>query len=91
MGNLELVQLLLSHGADPFLSTQLNDALCYSAAAQYGCYRLAISSSSLPHGHKSLLRIKKRKSAGWTVLYAFEDIMVNSKVCKFLHDVFLHC
>ncbi|VVC91185.1 unnamed protein product, partial [Leptidea sinapis] len=35
VGNLELVQLLLSHGADPFLSTQLNDALCYSAAAQY--------------------------------------------------------
>lgn len=39
MGNLELVQLLLAHGADPFLSTQRTDALCYSAAAQYGCYR----------------------------------------------------
>ncbi|KAL4721059.1 hypothetical protein ACJJTC_007012 [Scirpophaga incertulas] len=39
VGNLELVQLLLAHGADPFLSTQLNDGLCYSAAAQFGCYR----------------------------------------------------
>ncbi|VVC91187.1 unnamed protein product, partial [Leptidea sinapis] len=52
VGNLELVQLLLSHGADPFLSTQLNDALCYSAAAQYGCYRVE---GRLFYGHKIVL------------------------------------
>ncbi|RVE42850.1 hypothetical protein evm_012499 [Chilo suppressalis] len=54
VGNLELVQLLLSHGADPFLSTQLNDALCYSAAAQYGCYSAV--GVCCTHGRRACLR-----------------------------------
>jgi ankyrin repeat/BTB/POZ domain-containing protein 2 len=37
--NLEMVSLLLSHGAHPFLSTLLKDSLCYSGSAQRGCYR----------------------------------------------------
>lgn len=38
-GNLEMIALLLSHGARPFLSTLLRDSLCYSSSAQKGCYR----------------------------------------------------
>jgi ankyrin repeat/BTB/POZ domain-containing protein 2 len=37
-GNLEMVSLLLLHGADPFLSTTIKDTLCYSGTAQRGCY-----------------------------------------------------
>jgi hypothetical protein len=36
---MEMVSLLLSHGAHPFLSTLLKDSLCYSGAAQRGSYR----------------------------------------------------
>ncbi|XP_048481072.1 ankyrin repeat and BTB/POZ domain-containing protein 2 [Plutella xylostella] len=61
-GNLEMVQLLLSHGADPFLSTQLNDALCYSAAAQYGCYSaIAVACA---HGRRSIVRAILTASRG---------------------------
>lgn len=42
-GNNEMVALLLAHGAQPFLSTLIKDAFCYSAAAQRGCYRCVIS------------------------------------------------
>jgi len=38
-GSQDMVTLLLSHGANPFLSTLLKDSLCYSGAAQRGCYR----------------------------------------------------
>lgn len=38
-GNLEIISLLLSHGAHPFFSTLLKDPLCYSGAAQRGCFR----------------------------------------------------
>ncbi|KAJ8725304.1 hypothetical protein PYW07_016262 [Mythimna separata] len=61
VGNLELVQLLLSHGADPFLSTQLNDALCYSAAAQYGCYSAVAVCCA--HGRRACLRAAVRGGA----------------------------
>ncbi|XP_072942209.1 ankyrin repeat and BTB/POZ domain-containing protein 2 isoform X2 [Epargyreus clarus] len=62
VGNLELVQLLLSHGADPFLSTQLNDALCYSAAAQYGCYSAVAVCCT--HGRRACLRAAVRAGGG---------------------------
>ncbi|XP_038213028.1 ankyrin repeat and BTB/POZ domain-containing protein 2 isoform X3 [Zerene cesonia] len=66
VGNLELVQLLLSHGADPFLSTQLNDALCYSAAAQYGCYSAVAVCCA--HGRRACLRAAARGGGGRAVL-----------------------
>ncbi|XP_060800643.1 ankyrin repeat and BTB/POZ domain-containing protein 2 [Amyelois transitella] len=62
VGNLELVQLLLSHGADPFLSTQLNDALCYSPAAQYGCYSAVAVCCT--HGRRTCLRAAVRGGSG---------------------------
>jgi len=37
-GNLDMISLLLQHGARPFLSTLVRDSLCYSSSAQKGCY-----------------------------------------------------
>lgn len=53
-GNSEMVSLLLSHGAHQFLSTQTNDTLCYSAAAQRGCYSAVSVAAS--HGQKAILQ-----------------------------------
>lgn len=53
-GNLEMVSLLLAHGANPFLSTQLLDSLCYSASAQRGCYSSISVAAS--HGQRSILQ-----------------------------------
>ena len=38
-GIVEVVALLLAHGAHAFLSTQQKDLLCFSGTAQRGCYR----------------------------------------------------
>ncbi|XP_049864834.1 ankyrin repeat and BTB/POZ domain-containing protein 2 isoform X2 [Pectinophora gossypiella] len=76
VGNLELVQLLLSHGADPFLSTQLNDALCYSAAAQYGCYSAVAVCCT--HGRRACLRAAVRggaKGAGAGAVLSLEEVL----------------
>ncbi|CAH4036159.1 unnamed protein product [Pieris brassicae] len=72
VGNLELVQLLLSHGADPFLSTQLTDALCYSAAAQYGCYSAVAVCCT--HGRRACLRAAVRGGGGRAVL-SLEEVL----------------
>lgn len=37
-GAVDIVALLLSHGANAFLSTQHKDSLCFSSTAQRGCY-----------------------------------------------------
>ncbi|CAH0721393.1 unnamed protein product, partial [Brenthis ino] len=76
VGNLELVQLLLSHGADPFLSTQLNDALCYSAAAQYGCYSAVAVCCT--HGRRACLRAAVRggaRGAGGGAILSLEEVL----------------
>ncbi|CAG9792248.1 unnamed protein product [Diatraea saccharalis] len=74
VGNLELVQLLLSHGADPFLSTQLNDALCYSAAAQYGCYSAVAVCCT--HGRRACLRAAVRGGArGAGAVLSLEEVL----------------
>nr|CAD7258854.1 unnamed protein product [Timema shepardi] len=52
-GNAEMVSLLLAHGAHPFLSTLLKDSLCYSGAAQRGCYSAISVAAS--HGQRSIL------------------------------------
>ncbi|XP_065158993.1 ankyrin repeat and BTB/POZ domain-containing protein 2 isoform X2 [Atheta coriaria] len=54
MGNIEMVQLLLAHDAHPFLSTLIKDSLCYSAAAQRGCYSAV--SVAAAHGQRGLLQ-----------------------------------
>ncbi|CAH2092345.1 unnamed protein product [Euphydryas editha] len=75
VGNLELVQLLLSHGADPFLSTQINDALCYSAAAQYGCYSAVAVCCA--HGRRACLRAAVRGGAraGGGAVLSLEEVL----------------
>ncbi|XP_073967255.1 ankyrin repeat and BTB/POZ domain-containing protein 2 isoform X2 [Choristoneura fumiferana] len=73
-GNQELVQLLLSHGADPFLSTQLNDALCYSAAAQYGCYSAVAVCCT--HGRRACLRAAVRGGTrGAGAVLSLEEVL----------------
>ncbi|KAJ9586833.1 hypothetical protein L9F63_019575, partial [Diploptera punctata] len=52
-GHMEMVSLLLSHGAHPFLSTLLKDSLCYSGAAQRGSYSaIAVAAA---HGQRATL------------------------------------
>ncbi|XP_018020102.1 uncharacterized protein LOC108676527 isoform X2 [Hyalella azteca] len=52
-GHVDLVNLLLSCGANPYLSTLMKDSLCYSGAAQRGCY--AAIAVAAAHGQRSLL------------------------------------
>ncbi|XP_022255677.1 LOW QUALITY PROTEIN: ankyrin repeat and BTB/POZ domain-containing protein 2-like [Limulus polyphemus] len=52
-GNLDLVNVLLSYGAHPFLSTMLRDSLSYGGAAQRGCYSaIAVAAA---HGQRMIL------------------------------------
>ena len=37
-GNLDMISLLLQHGARPFPPPLVRDSLCYSSSAQKGCY-----------------------------------------------------
>lgn len=52
--NVEIVGLLLTHGAHAFFSTQLKDTLCFAGSAQRGCYS-AISVAAA-HGQRGILR-----------------------------------
>lgn len=45
--------LLLSYGANPYLSTLMKDSLCYSGAAQRGCY--AAIAVAAAHGQRTIL------------------------------------
>lgn len=53
-GSVDIVSLLLSHGANAFLSTQHKDTLCFSGTAQRGCYS-AISVAAA-HDQRATLR-----------------------------------
>lgn len=53
-GSVDIVSLLLSHGANGFLSTQHKDSLCFSGTAQRGCYS-AISVAAA-HDQRATLR-----------------------------------
>ncbi|XP_061396263.1 ankyrin repeat and BTB/POZ domain-containing protein 2 [Musca vetustissima] len=53
-GNIEVVSLLLLHGANAFLSTQQKDSMSFAGSAQRGCY-CAISVAAA-HGQRSVLR-----------------------------------
>ncbi|XP_042902345.1 ankyrin repeat and BTB/POZ domain-containing protein 2 [Parasteatoda tepidariorum] len=54
-GRLKLAELLLMHGAHPFLSTTLRDTLAYGGAAQRGCYSaIAVAGA---HGQRTMLHL----------------------------------
>lgn len=38
-GNMDMVSLLLSYGANPFMCTLVRDSLCYTGSAQRGSFR----------------------------------------------------
>lgn len=48
-----MMALLLSYGANPYLSTLMKDSLCYSGAAQRGCY--AAIAVAAAHGQRTIL------------------------------------
>lgn len=50
-----MAELLLLHGAHPFLSTTLRDSLAYGGAAQRGCYSaIAVAGA---HGQRTMLHL----------------------------------
>ncbi|XP_018326720.1 ankyrin repeat and BTB/POZ domain-containing protein 2 [Agrilus planipennis] len=68
-GNADMVSLLLAHGANPFLSTQVKDSLCYSASMQKGTY-CAISVAAA-HGQRAILQ----KLVNQPVIPAFQEVL----------------
>lgn len=53
-GALDVVSLLLSNGANAFLSTQIKDSLCFSGSAQRGCF--SPISVAACHGQRVCMR-----------------------------------
>lgn len=79
-GNLEMVALLLAHGANAFLSTQQKDTLCFAGAAQKGCF-CAISVAAA-HGHRSCLRklLTHPLSPGTRDVLSLEEMLAEGDV-----------
>ncbi|XP_064551653.1 ankyrin repeat and BTB/POZ domain-containing protein 2 isoform X2 [Drosophila montana] len=79
-GNLEMVALLLAHGANAFLSTQQKDTLCFAGAAQKGCF-CAISVAAA-HGHRACLRklLTHPLSPGTRDVLSLEEMLAEGDV-----------
>ncbi|EDV96630.1 GH16366 [Drosophila grimshawi] len=79
-GNLEMVALLLAHGANAFMSTQQKDTLCFAGAAQKGCF-CAISVAAA-HGHRSCLRklLTHPVSPGTRDVLSLEEMLAEGDV-----------
>ncbi|XP_033157417.1 ankyrin repeat and BTB/POZ domain-containing protein 2 isoform X1 [Drosophila mauritiana] len=79
-GNLEIVALLLAHGANAFLSTQQKDLLCFAGSAQKGCF-CAISVAAA-HGHRSCLRklLTHPVSPGTRDVLSLEEMLAEGDV-----------
>ncbi|XP_037071069.1 ankyrin repeat and BTB/POZ domain-containing protein 2-like [Pollicipes pollicipes] len=74
-GSVDIVSLLLSYSALPFLSTLLNDSLCYSGAAQKGCYSaIAVASA---HGQRAVLHqlLSHPLNSGRQEVLSLEEIL----------------
>ena len=52
-GKLDIVELLLSFGASPFLSTLKVDTMSFGSSAQKGCY--CALSTAASHGQRKVL------------------------------------
>ncbi|XP_026479832.1 ankyrin repeat and BTB/POZ domain-containing protein 2-like [Ctenocephalides felis] len=61
-GHIDIVSLLLQHGANCFLSTLPTDTLCYSGSAQRGCYS-AVSVAACHGKRATLLRLLRHPGA----------------------------
>lgn len=79
-GNLEIVALLLAHGANAFLSTQQKDSMCFAGSAQKGCF-CAISVAAA-HGHRSCLRklLTHPVSPGTRDVLSLEEMLAEGDV-----------
>ena len=63
-GKLDIVELLLSFGASPFLSTLKVDTMSFGSSAQKGCY--CALSTAASHGQRKVLH-KLGLSCGFTL------------------------
>lgn len=75
-GSLEMVSLLLSHGAHPFLSTLQRDSMFnYSGSAQRGCYTSI--SVAAAHGKRGILRrlVAQPPSGATTDVLSLEEML----------------
>lgn len=77
-GSIEIVSLLLAHGAHAFLSTQQKDSLCFSGSAQRGCFS-AISVAAA-HGQRPTLRklLSHPLSPGSREVLSLEEMLAES-------------
>ncbi|RXG70201.1 Ankyrin repeat and BTB/POZ domain-containing protein 2 [Armadillidium vulgare] len=74
-GHLEMMSLLLSYGANPYLSTLMKDSLCYSGAAQRGCY--AAIAVAAAHGQRTVLHklLSQPQQASPKEVLSLEEIL----------------
>nr|XP_027207185.1 ankyrin repeat and BTB/POZ domain-containing protein 2-like [Penaeus vannamei] len=74
-GNTEMMALLLSYGANPYLSTLMKDSLCYSGAAQRGCY--AAIAVAAAHGQRTILHklLSQPQHASAREVLSLEEIL----------------
>ncbi|XP_069961192.1 ankyrin repeat and BTB/POZ domain-containing protein 2 [Cherax quadricarinatus] len=83
-GHTDMMALLLSYGANPYLSTLMKDSLCYSGAAQRGCY--AAIAVAAAHGQKSILHklLSQPQHASAREVLSLEEILAegaNGNTC----------
>ncbi|XP_042210223.1 ankyrin repeat and BTB/POZ domain-containing protein 2-like [Homarus americanus] len=83
-GHSDMMALLLSYGANPYLSTLMKDSLCYSGAAQRGCY--AAIAVAAAHGQKSILHklLSQPQHASAREVLSLEEILAegaNGNTC----------
>jgi len=84
---MEMVSLLLSHGAHPFLTTLLKDWLCYSGAAQHGSYRWE-SKEFVKCSYKSLWDRLQQRAIKWKwCLCSYHMVLIHF----FQHCSRTHC
>ncbi|XP_063861764.1 ankyrin repeat and BTB/POZ domain-containing protein 2-like isoform X1 [Scylla paramamosain] len=74
-GHTDMMTLLLSYGANPYLSTLMKDSLCYSGAAQRGCY--AAIAVAAAHGQKTILHklLSQPQHASAREVLSLEEIL----------------
>ena len=82
-----MMTLLLSYGANPYLSTLMKDSLCYSGAAQRGCY--AAIAVAAAHGQKTILHKLLSQPQVTIHIVDFINMPQRLTIFWFMIDIFL--
>ncbi|XP_064078331.1 ankyrin repeat and BTB/POZ domain-containing protein 3-A-like isoform X2 [Macrobrachium nipponense] len=74
-GHTDMIALLLTYVANPYLSTLMKDSLCYSGAAQRGCY--AAIAVAAAHGQRPILHklLSQPQHASAREVLSLEEIL----------------